>query len=360
MGKLENKLKKEGDNMLKLNETPIRTCKNFNINNIKIETFLPNKKQEFNNIDIKAENTILDTNVKDNKLAFGNGEILEENNKIIANHKLRIEEDKKGETIEIIYNFDDNNMSLINNIEVYAKNEINIIIKYISKTNKPCFHNGIIRTYGIENSKCNITIVNFMNLESNNFEAIQNDLENNANINYCIVDIGAKNSIINNYSNLHGKNAKYDIKTIYLGAKEQIKDINYIADIRGEKSIVNIYVQGALRDSSKKHFKGTIDFKKGCKKAKGDENEYCMLLSDKAKSIALPMLLCTEEDVEGNHSAASGKVDEKKLYYIMSRGIEYKEAVKLIVKANLNKIITGIKDESLKEEILNEIDKKLD
>ena len=39
-----------------------------------------------------------------------------------------------------------------------------------------------------------------------------------------------------------------------------------------------------------------------------------MLLSDKAKSIALPMLLCTEEDVEGNHSTASGKVDEKQLF----------------------------------------------
>ena len=346
--------------MLELNETPIRTCKNFNINNIEIEAILPNKKQEFNNIDIKAENTILDTNVKDYKLAFGNGELVEINNKNIANHKLRIEENKKGETIEITYDFDDNNLNLINNIEIYAKNEINVIIKYISKTNKPCFHNGIVKAYGKENSKANITIVNFMNLESNNFEAIQSELEDNASINYCIIDIGAKNSIINNYSDLYGKNTKCDIKTIYLGTKEQIKDINYIADVKGEKANVNIDVQGALRDSSKKHFKGTIDFKKGCKKAKGNESEYCMLLSDKAKSIALPILLCTEEDVEGNHGAASGKVDEKKLYYIMSRGIEYKEAVKLIVKANFNKIISEVKDESLKEEILNEIDKKLD
>lgn len=75
-----------------------------------------------------------------------------------------------------------------------------------------------------------------------------------------------------------------------------MKDLNYIVHLRGEKTNVDIDVQGALKDSSKKNFKGTIDFKKGCKKAKGNENEYCMLLSDKAKSIALPMLLCTEAD----------------------------------------------------------------
>ena len=102
-----------------------------------------------------------------------------------------------------------------------------------------------------------------------------------------------------------------------------------------------------------------IAIKKGCKKAKGNENEYCMLLSDKAKSIALPMLLCTEADVEGNHSTASGKVDESAVFYIMSRGLSYKEAVRLLVKANFNKIIEGIQDEKVKTEILQEIDKRL-
>lgn len=95
-------------------------------------------------------------------------------------------------------------------------------------------------------------------------------------------------------------------------------------------------------------------------KAKGDENEFCMLLSDKAKSIALPMLLCTEDDVEGNHSTASGKVDANDLFYIMSRGIEYKEAIKLIVRARFHKIIENIKDEDIKQEILQEIDRRLD
>ena len=84
-----------------------------------------------------------------------------------------------------------------------------------------------------------------------------------------------------------------------------------------------------------------------------------MLLSDKAKSKALPMLLCTEEDVEGNHSTACGKVDNQQLFYIMSRGLSYNDAMKLIVKAKFNKIIETIKDEELKEDISNEIDRRL-
>ena len=72
------------------------------------------------------------------------------------------------------------------------------------------------------------------------------------------------------------------------------------------------------------------------------------------------MLLCTEEDVEGSHSTATGKVDESELFYLMTRGFSKKESMKLIVKANFSAIIDKINDESLKEEIINEVDNRLD
>lgn len=84
-----------------------------------------------------------------------------------------------------------------------------------------------------------------------------------------------------------------------------------------------------------------------------------MLLSDTARSLALPMLLCSEEEVEGNHSSSAGKVGDKELFYIMSRGFTKKEAMKLMVKAKFNKILENIKSEELREQILNEIDERL-
>ena len=345
---------------LKVNDTPVRTARNFKINNIEVELDLPEKIAEFKNVEIINDKSIIDSEVSNTLLTYGTGKILEELNYETANSKIRIQTSNKKENIKIRYNFDDNNLNLINQIEIIANGDTNVIIEYKSQTSQKCLHNGIIRTIVNENAKLNVTIVNLLNENSDNFEAIENRLEKNSKVNYTIIDIGGKTSISNYYSNIIGENADNDLKSIYLGIGEQRKDINYIAELRGTKTNIDIDVQGALKDEAKKNFKGTIDFKKGSKKAKGNENEYCMLLSDKAKSIALPMLLCTEEDVEGNHSTASGKVDEKQLFYIMTRGISYKEAVKLIVKSKFNKIIERITDEELKNEILSEIDKRLD
>lgn len=55
-----------------------------------------------------------------------------------------------------------------------------------------------------------------------------------------------------------------------------------------------------------------------------------------------------------------GKIGEKELFYIMSRGFELKEAMKLLVKAKFNKILENIDNEVLQDEILQEIDKRLD
>ena len=340
-----------------LNETPVRTSNNFRINNISVENVtLPTQKEIFNNIDIK-QNGFEYENISINPFAFGTGKVLEDNINNFANHCLKMQ--GKG-NLTITYNFDDNNITLINNLEIIADGDSNILIIYKSNTDKKCFHNGKIKLISKENAKIDIAIVNLLNNNSDHFEEMENELYADSTVNYTIIDIGGKNSITNYYSNAKGEKSVNELKTVYLGIENQLKDLNYVAHLNGEKTVVNIDVQGVLKNTAKKNFKGTLDFKKGCKKAKGDENEFCMLLSDKAKSIALPMLLCTEDDVEGNHSTASGKVDANDLFYIMSRGIEYKEAIKLIVRARFHKIIENIKDEDIKQEILQEIDRRLD
>lgn len=345
---------------IKINQTPVRTSRNFNINNIKLEDIeIPEVVRKFDSLEIIKENAIINTNLLNENLTYGLGNKLENNVLENANHKAKIIVNEK-DNIEINYNFDEDNFELINYLEIEANADCNITIKYESNTDIKCFHNGIIKLLANSNVNVNVVIINMLNNNSDNFEAIENIIGENSNVNYTIIDLGAKNSISNYYSNILGNNSNNDLKTIYLGKENQVKDINYIAHLKGEKTNIDIDVQGALKDNAKKNFKGTIDFKKGCKKAKGNENEFCILLSDKAKSIALPMLLCAEDDVEGNHSAASGKVDKKELFYIMSRGIKYTDAIKLLVRANFNKILSRIKDEYLRDKILNEIDNRLD
>lgn len=349
---------------LKLNETPVRTSRNFNINNIKLENIsIPENVQAFENMTITGENLEIDNNTSNIKLTYGLSEYFTNQVKEQANQKIKLVISAKTTTSPMVeFKFDEENLSLLEDIEIIANenSRSTIIIKYLSDENIETYHNGIIRVSAKKSSNVNVIIVNFMNSKSNNFMSIENNLEENSKVKYTVIDFGGKNSITNYYSNLLGKKSENIINTIYLGKEEQLFDLNYIGELRGEKSNIDIEVQGALKDKSKKHFKGTIDFKKGCKKAKGNENEACMLLSDTARSIALPMLLCSEEDVEGNHSSSAGKIGEKELFYIMSRGFELKEAMKLMVRAKFNKILENIENEELKEQILNEIDKRLD
>lgn len=363
---------------LVLNETPVRTSRNFHINNIKLENInISDVSKRFDNVIIKNDSSknIISNEVSRAKLEYGLNEDLESQVNLVANQKYKILIDSKtSKNVEIDFNFDSNNKELIDNIEIEALegSKANIIIKYDNSLSLNClkpsepnqdekfYHNGIIRVLAKKDSNINITLVNFMNTKSDNFLSIENNLEENAKLKYTIIDFGGKNSITNYFSNLHGKFSNNILNTIYLGQESQVFDLNYIANLKGEKTNIDIEVQGALKDEAKKNFKGTIDFKKGSKKAKGNENEFCMLLSDKARSIALPMLLCSEEEVEGNHSTSSGRAGDKELFYIMSRGFEYKEAMKLLVKANFNKILENIKDEDLKLKILQEIDRKLD
>ena len=357
---------------LKLNETPVRTARNFRINNMKLENIeVPEVIPTFENVIIIGDTSKI--NIEQNAdntntdLVYGLSKELTNQAKHGANQKIKLNinntQNKKEKTeAEIDFKFDDENAALIDNIEITANENTKstVIIKYTSNQENESYHNGIIKSKAEKNAELNIILVNLMNTKSNNFLAIENEFEENAKINYTIVDFGGKHSITNYYSNLQGDSCDNQLNTIYLGKENQIFDLNYIGELRGRKSNIDIEVQGALKDTAKKHFKGTIDFKKGCKKATGNENEACMLLSDTAKSIALPMLLCSEEEVEGNHSSSAGKIGEKELFYIMSRGFELKEAMKLMVRARFNQILEKIEKEELREEILQEIDKRLD
>lgn len=351
---------------LKLNETPVRTSRNFNINNVKLENIdIPKVIPSFNKMKIIESNVEINNNTSDINLTYGIGDILISQIQKDSNVKLHIDcmgTSQYANETEINFQFDKDNKTLVENIEIVSEenSKSTIILKYSSNEDCENWHNGLLRIKAKKGSELNIIISNLININSNNFMSFENDISENAKVNYTIIDFGGKNSITNYYSNIEGDNADNKINTIYLGRQNQLFDLNYIGELRGKKSNIDIEVQGALKDDSKKHFKGTIDFKKGCKKATGNENEACMLLSDTAKSLALPMLLCSEEDVEGNHSSSAGKIGEKELFYIMSRGFELKEAMKLMVRAKFNKILENIDNEKLKDEIIREIDVRLD
>ncbi len=346
------------------NSTPVRTSKNYNINDIKLDNIkLPAVSQikDFTNGKIVCPKDVCMPVTDPIDLSYGNGDVLTNLIKNHRNYRYKIIIDTKcANDVFVDLTLTDEDKYLIDDIQIIAQEGVkaNVYIKYSSKTNQG-FHNGLIRIQTKENSNIAVNIINFLDDTSANFIAIDTSLAENSKLNCNIIDLGACASITNYYSKLEGKSCVNNLNSIYLGNGEKVIDMNYIGHLYGEKSEMYIESQGAINGNCKKHFKGTLDFKTGCKKAIGDENEFCVLLSDTAKAISLPMLLCSEEDVVGNHSTAAGKIGKKELFYIMSRGFTEKQAKKLLIRANFNKIINNIKDEDIKAEILEYIDKAL-
>ena len=132
---------------IKLNETPVRTARNFKINNIKLENInIPEEVTVFNNVNIIGENSKIniDSNVSKVKLTYGLEETLTNmvNEASNLNMKLVIDSKTNKET-QIVCKFDEDNSNLIENIEIVANpnSKATIILKYESTKNLEAFHN---------------------------------------------------------------------------------------------------------------------------------------------------------------------------------------------------------------------------
>ncbi len=149
---------------------------------------------------------------------------------------------------------------------------------------------------------------------------------------------------------LRGDGSSSQVFIGYQGAGEGKLDFNYNAVHIGKKTDSSMTVNGVLRDSSQKTFRGTIDFKTGSSGAVGAETEDVLLLGETVVNKTVPLILCAEEDVKGSHGATIGQLDEEMLFYLGSRGISEEKAVDLMAGARIGRIIREIGDETAEQE----------
>ena len=150
-------------------------------------------------------------------------------------------------------------------------------------------------------------------------------------------------------TDLKGERADFQAQTGYLVQNTQLLDMNYIVNHIGKKTTSNVTADGTLKDAAHKVFRGSIDFKRGASGAKGTESEQVLLLGDDVINQTIPLILCAEEDVEGNHGAAIGELDEETLLYFAARGIDKKHAEDIMTRAKLELLTHKIDDEETKE-----------
>lgn len=109
--------------------------------------------------------------------------------------------------------------------------------------------------------------------------------------------------------------------------------------------------KGVLADKAFKLFRGTIDFKRGASGSEGEETEEVLMLGEDAVNQTIPLILCGEEDVRGNHGATIGEPEEEVLFYMASRGIGKDEATALLARTKIDGLRARIGRSDLEERV---------
>lgn len=233
---------------------------------------------------------------------------------------------------------------------IYTKENTKGTIILIYKGNGPT---SILQTKVYAESYANIHLIKAQLLDSGalHFDDTQVFCEENASVKFTQIELGASHVNSGLHVNLSGYQSSFDSKVAYLCQNDQILDMNHIVYHYGKKSECNMQVDGTLKDNAQKAYRGTIDLKKGCCGAKGHEMEETLLLSPKTVNKSLPVILCDEEDVEGEHGATIGRLSSDILFYMQSRGISEKEAEVLMSRAKIQAAVDLIPDEQVKEQI---------
>lgn len=337
---------------MKLNELRSKTTNGFKVNNLDIDLEIKelntDKYYEVNGIEVSQ--SIKEDTITSN-IGLTYSKYLE----------LTISVDKVyDKPILVKYNFSNEDYLVSKIIINYKKNSsCDFIFNYKSLDNNKHFNYLVEEINTEEYSTGSITYINNLNDLSTNIMSFNDTVLEESSITHNLIDINGTIRIYNSNLNSIGYNSKNYFNNIYLGKDNDLIDINYDMKNIGKSSINNLKVEGCLKDNSKKVFRGIVDFQEGCTKSTGIENENCILLSDTCISRSVPVLLCHEDDVIGAHGESSGKINDDKLFYLMSRGLSYEESTKLIVISNFNSIINEIPEETIREEILNTIEKRV-
>ncbi len=163
--------------------------------------------------------------------------------------------------------------------------------------------------------------------------------------------LGAQKSVNAVAGDLRGDGARAELAVRYLGRGESAHDFNYNLRHHGKKTECEIVANGVLAGSSRKVLRGTIDLVKGAKGAQGAENETVLLVDPDVRNTTVPVILCNEDDVAGNHGATIGHIRPDQMFYMASRGLAPEAAEQMFAGAYLEAAWLSADDAAAREAV---------
>ena len=357
-----------------MNHISVNTWNWLGVNETTLKTEFP-VVQPYSKEPVKSKNsnevTLADINSKKTEIQFLNKKIAagvstSMTNFVDNNHNngyfIEIPADKKIlEPIIIEYELDEKDSVLLDEhfILAHANSEVTVVIYYSSADSHSGFHSGVTRVFAEQGASVQVIKVQMLSDTTTHVDAVGALAGDQAKVQFTLLELGASQAISSCKTNLTGDDSQGVIRSLYFGDQQRILDINYVATHQGRTSLSEIEARGVLMDHSQKIFRGTLDFIKGSSGSKGKEAEYTVLLDPTVRNRSVPLMLSGEDDVDGHHAVSIGKIDENKLFYLMSRGISEVDAKKMTIEADFLPILETIPLPELKNVVLTYIRRRL-
>ncbi len=158
---------------------------------------------------------------------------------------------------------------------------------------------------------------------------------------------------------INGENAECKIQSALFLNQDEHQEIktNLTHNAPNSKSYQKI--KNVLNENCKGVYQGKIFVKNIAQKTDAYQLSKALLIKDSSEFNAKPELEIYADDVKCSHGSTSGSVNEDSIYYLMTRGITRKEAVKLLTKAFLYEILDFIADPKIKKLIEKNLDRQI-
>ena len=268
------------------------------------------------------------------------------------NYLVRIKSNYKLKKPLIVYHTTNKKLKSTNiNLQLNFLLEKNSSLKIIDIFNEKSEKNFINIFYNFDLKKDAI-LKNYKidYLKNNNIKYFYNNIDQDANsISETFILSSGSKFIKNEINcNLKDKYSSAFVNGIFSLEDQNHHEIRTTVKHLNENTKSYQLIKSVLNDKSKAVYQGKIYVDSIAQKTDGYQLSKAVLLNEDTEFNAKPELEIYADDVKCSHGSASGSLNENSIFYLRSRGLNYKEAKNLLIKGFLLDVIDKITDEEIK------------
>ncbi|MBK9576304.1 MAG: SufD family Fe-S cluster assembly protein [Fibrobacteres bacterium] len=147
---------------------------------------------------------------------------------------------------------------------------------------------------------------------------------------------------------LQGAGAEADLGGLCAQVGEEIADVLTVVRHAAPHTVSRQVFQALAGGKSSASFLGVVQVDRLAQKTSARQSSRNLLLSREASVNSRPQLEIWADDVKCSHGSTTGRLDEKALFFLRSRGLSLESARKLLVRAFASELVEAIEREDLR------------